>query len=161
MYNNFEELNAAYPNLNTEEGLSLEEMHMYVQDSFDLYEKLGFKDEFDTPYEDYRKYNGKSFEVVRRMSYADDNIDLECLPKWIIRFEDGAEIEAWPEEICKTGETETKPATAKYDVFFVLRGYAQVEASSEEEALKKAEALGYNDISWNETFETENVQLGE
>ena len=161
MYNNFEELNAAYPNLNTEEGLSLEEMHMYVQDSFDLYEKLGFKDEFDTPYEDYQKYNGKSFEVVRRMSYADDDIDLECLPKWVIRFEDGVEIEAWPEEICKTEETETKSATAKYDVFFVLRGYAQVEASSEEEALLKANAFGYNDISWNDMFETENVQLDE
>lgn len=161
MYNNFEELNAAYPNLNTEEGLSFDDMLAYVQDSFDLYEKFGFKDKFDTPYEDYQKYNGQSFEVVRRMSYVNDNIHLECLPKWIIRFEDGVEIEAWPEEICKTAKATEQPKKKIYDVFFVLRGYAPIEASSEEEALKKAEALGYNDISWNETFETENVQLGE
>ena len=161
MYNDFEELNAAYPSLKTEKGLPFDELFEYVQDSFDLYEKIGFKDKFDTPFEDFRKYNGKPFEVVRRMSYADDNIDLECLPKWIIRFEDGVEFDAWPEEICKTEETETKPATAKYDVFFVPRGYAQVEASSEEEALQKANALGYKDISWNDMFETENAIISE
>ena len=156
-----EKLDAAYPNLNTEEGLSFDELFEYVQDSFDLYEKLGFKEKYDTPYEDYQKYNGKSFKVVRRMSYADDDIDLECLPKWIIRFEDGAEIEAWPEEICKAAKA-TEPQKKKtYDVFFVLRGYAPIEASSEEEALKKAEALGYKDISWNDMFETENVIVSE
>lgn len=101
MYNNFKELNAAYPNLNTEEGLSFDDMLMYVQDCFDLYEGIGFKNKYESPYEDYQKYNEKPFEVVRRMSYVDDNIDLECLPKWIIRFDDGVEIEAWPEEICK------------------------------------------------------------
>ena len=161
MYNNFEELDAAYPSLKTEKGLSFDELFEYVQDSFDLYEKIGFKDKFDTPFEDFRKYNGKPFKVVRRMSYANDDIDLECLPKWVIRFEDGVEIDAWPEEICKAEKAIEQPKKKTYDVFFVLRGYAPIEAYSEEEALEKAEALGYNDISWNDTFETENAIVSE
>lgn len=40
-----------------------------------------------------------------------------------------------------------------YDVFFQREGYAQVEATSPEEAMRIAnETLTYDDISWNETW---------
>ncbi len=196
MYNNFEELNAAYPELSSKEGLSFEERVQYVQDCFDLYEKLGFLDRFRSRYSDSEEYDGQLFEVVRRISYTED-VDLEILPLWEIRFRNGTFTYAFPEEICKAENNSVseqddddidepddedfiafmkkihqdfvmpEPRKSsdqkqkKYDVFFVLRGYAQIEAESEEEALQKASAIGYNDISWNDMYETEDAQPAE
>ena len=89
-YNSFLELEQAYETILINE-MSFEDELRYRTDCFDT---------FDSPYEDKSKFNGKPFKVVRRMSYTEDNIDLECLPKWIISI-DGEEIEAYPEEICK------------------------------------------------------------
>ena len=180
MYNNFKELNAAYPELNSEGGLTFEERIQYVQDCFDLYEKIGFLKQFRSRYSDSEDYDGQLFEVLRRVSYTDDDVDLEVLPMWVMRFRNGVVSYAFPEEICKAENDETSPRNdaddgkmekgspessghdlKKYDVFFVLCGYAQIEAGSEEEALQKASALGYSDISWNDMFETENAQPAE
>ena len=101
-YNSFIELQNAYDNIPVDE-MSFEDELSYRIDCFDTYEGIGFTDTFNSPYEDMSKFNGKPFKVVRRMSYTEDNIDLECLPKWIISI-DGEEIEAYPEEICKAGK---------------------------------------------------------
>ena len=95
-YNSFLELEQAYETILINE-MSFEDELRYRTDCFDTYEGIGFTDTFDSPYEDKSKFNGKPFKVVRRMSYTEDNIDLECLPKWIISI-DGEEIEAYPEE---------------------------------------------------------------
>lgn len=62
------------------------------------YQGFTFSDKFWTPYEDYAYRIGQKFSVVRRATTQDD-IDVECLPKWLIRFEDGETIFAHPEEI--------------------------------------------------------------
>ena len=67
---------------------------------FDVFEQH-LKNVFYSPYSDVRKHNGEHFHIVRRMSCENDNIDKEVLPKWIIAFDDGTQIEAWPEEICE------------------------------------------------------------
>jgi hypothetical protein len=62
------------------------------------YDNYKFADAFWTPYSDYKDRIGQKFEVIRRAT-TDDNIDEECLPQWLIKFEDGAEIFSCPEEI--------------------------------------------------------------
>ena len=60
-------------------------------------------DIFLSPYESEQKYNGKRFTVldrVKEISEDKDGADLENLPMWYIRFEDGDIIPAYPEEIC-------------------------------------------------------------
>lgn len=61
------------------------------------YDGYAFSEEFWTPYTDYKHKIGEKFHVVRRLTT--DDCDKECLPQWIIRFEDGTEIQAYPEEI--------------------------------------------------------------
>lgn len=80
---------------------SFEEELELVEDAFNMYEETGFSDTFHTPYEEMAKYNGKPFKVVGRVSYVNDDVDLECLPQWKIVFDEDDYIEAFPEEICK------------------------------------------------------------
>ena len=81
------------------EELSDKDLETFVSMWFKNYETTGFRDTFQTPYSDYRDKEGLPFEVVGRVQECD--CDLECLPKWIIRFKDGSTIEAYPEEIAK------------------------------------------------------------
>ena len=57
--------------------------------------------------------------------------------------------------LCRTGYN------MKYDVTFVRYGFAEIEASSEEEAYAVAEAYGAEDISWSDEFCTSDVQEAE
>lgn len=96
-YKDFEEL---YKDFDTMTA-SFEDEYQMKQDAFDMYETEGFTDVFNTPYEECSEYNGQKYEIVRRASYVNGDCDMECLPQWIIKFEDGKEINAYPEEICK------------------------------------------------------------
>lgn len=102
MYKSFEELHKAYGfddfTYLTRDDLSEEQEKAFVNDCYDTYEHIGFADSFKSPYEEFKPYNGKSFTVLGRV---DESItDLECLPMWKIRFDDGKEIMSYPEEIC-------------------------------------------------------------
>ena len=99
VYKDMKELNDNYEN--EREDMNYEESLKYVNDCFDTLESVGFLDTYNSPYDDYRQYNGQKFTVVDRVS---DEVDLECLPLWHIRFEDGTVITAFPEEICKSQE---------------------------------------------------------
>jgi hypothetical protein len=80
---------------------SFEDELSYRQDAFEMYETEGFTDTFQTPYEECSEYNGQKYEIVRRANYEIGDCDMESLPQWIIKFEDGKEVNAYPEEICK------------------------------------------------------------
>lgn len=54
---------------------------------------------FSSPYEQYNNRNGQSFELIKVIDIPDENHDAEVLPMFLIRFEDGVEIEAYFEEI--------------------------------------------------------------
>lgn len=56
------------------------------------------KEVFDSPYEQYAERNGQPFEVLREID-STELADAEVLPMYAIRFPDGIEIEAWPEEV--------------------------------------------------------------
>lgn len=56
---------------------------------------------FNSPFDQYRTRNGQSFTLMRVVDEPDDQHDEENLPMAVIRFGDGVEIEAWPEEIAK------------------------------------------------------------
>ena len=71
----------------------------FKQDCFEMYETEGFIEKFDSPYDDFGEHNGMKFEVVRRANL--NEADLESMPIWFIRFENGDEAYCYPEEICK------------------------------------------------------------
>ena len=106
MYTNFEELHKAYgfdKGDKTRDNLNYEEEKSFVNDCFDTYEYIGFAKTFGTPYAEDAKLIGKKFTVlsrVKELSEDKSGVDLECLPMWNIRLEDGTEIAAYPEEIC-------------------------------------------------------------
>lgn len=101
MFKTFEELHKYY---GTYEGgiardeLDYETEKKFVNDCFDTYEHIGFTETFDSPYTDYKYLKGMRFTVIGRLN--ENNADLEVLPMWKIRFENGEEIDAYPEEIC-------------------------------------------------------------
>ena len=73
------------------------ELQKYVEDAFQLYEQSGFIEKFDSPYDDNGEHNGMGFEVLRRATV--NECDLEVLPVWLVRFENGDEAYCYPEEI--------------------------------------------------------------
>ena len=103
----FKELHQKYGFNNptkTRDDLSEDEERNFVNECFDIYEHIGLVKSFDTPYTDKENYIGMKFSVVSRVKEIKDDenegIALECLPMWNIRFENGDEISAYPEEIC-------------------------------------------------------------
>lgn len=45
----------------------------------------------------------------------------------------------------------------KYAITFARFGYAEVDASSKQEAIEKAEAYGAEDVEWSDQFSTTDV----
>lgn len=80
-------------------GMELSETREYISDCFDMFETEGFCNLFESPYGNMKENNGKTFKVIRRCTEKD--WDVECLPAWVIEFQDGQRIDALPEEICK------------------------------------------------------------
>ncbi len=54
---------------------------------------------FTTLYEQHKGRIGQAFTIVRTITEPDETHDAEVLPMYVIRFSDGVEIEAWPEEV--------------------------------------------------------------
>ena len=106
MYTNFNDLYKSYGfnSLNkTRDDLSKDEERSFVNDCYETYEHIGFADTFGTPYTGEKKYFGMKFVVlgrVKELTLDKDGADLECLPMWNIRLENGDTIAAYPEEIC-------------------------------------------------------------
>ena len=61
--------------------------------------EYSYRDTFQSPYTQWNKRNGQTFDVLRVISKTDENHDQESLPMFEIRFSDGLIIEAWPEEV--------------------------------------------------------------
>lgn len=81
------------------EDMTEKEERAFVEYWFNKYEETGFLEKFHSVYEETADINGESFKVISRCS--EKEWDLICLPAWIIKFNDGKEYEAYPEEICK------------------------------------------------------------
>ena len=106
MQKEFKELYQKYgldnPN-KTREDLCEDDERNYVNDCFDIYEQIGFASTYGTPYAGEEKYDGMKFTVLGRVKDIKDDdkgADLECLPMWNIRLENGETMAAYPEEIC-------------------------------------------------------------
>ena len=84
------------------DNLNEKDFAAFKNDCFLLYESNGWKDRFHSPYESEHENNGKPFTVLRRATT--DECHVEQLPCWRIRFDDGKETFAFPEEICKDGK---------------------------------------------------------
>jgi hypothetical protein len=57
------------------------------------------RDTFTSPYVQYTDRIGQTFHVIDIITTPDETHDAEVLPMYRIRFSDGVEIEAWPEEV--------------------------------------------------------------
>lgn len=60
---------------------------------------IDFRETFKSVYSQYRDRNGQTFTHVMTIDKPDSTHDVESLPMYVIRFNDGTEIEAWPEEV--------------------------------------------------------------
>lgn len=54
---------------------------------------------FTTPYQQHADREGQPFEVLAKVTEPGDHHDAEVLPMYRIRFQDGTEVDAWPEEV--------------------------------------------------------------
>ena len=99
------EFDKKWGNVNTDELTDLQFI-AFKQDCFELYEENGFLNTFQSPYEEHKDKIGMKFEVVRRATI--DNIDIENLPIWLVKFENGDFVYCYPEEITKLGYKEVK-----------------------------------------------------
>jgi hypothetical protein len=68
--------------------------------------KTIFRKTFTTPYDQYAAREGQPFTVLRKITRHNlarqpdaANYDPEVLPMYGIKFIDGCEIVAWPEEV--------------------------------------------------------------
>ena len=52
---------------------------------------------FQSPFDQYAERNGQTFQIVRELD--DSERDPEVGVMYLIRFSDGTEIHAWPEEV--------------------------------------------------------------
>jgi len=59
---------------------------------------------FKTPYDQYKEYDGQRCVVLRELT--DQERDPEVGTMYRIRFNDGQEIDAWPEELIEEQEFE-------------------------------------------------------
>lgn len=92
------EFNSKWKNPNIDE-MSDEELIEFKNDCYSLYEDSGFIELFDSPYDDEHEHNGMKFDVIRRAVIGE--VDLEAMPIWFIKFENGDEAFVYPEEIAK------------------------------------------------------------
>lgn len=102
----WDEIDKKYPL--SRDDMTTEQEQEFVNDCFTAYEEEGFSKIFVSPYdlfEEGNKYKGKPFKVIERVKLlteqdrGDNTADLECLPMWVIQFEDGYVMGAYPEEI--------------------------------------------------------------
>ena len=78
------------------EQLTEEQHKEFIECCYNEYE-TEVSDIFWTPYEQYNDRIGQKFSITGRVT--DKENDACVLPMWHIRFEDGYETLAWPEEI--------------------------------------------------------------
>lgn len=99
----WDELKVKYKDAPYREDMTEEQEKEFVADCFNCYEQEGFSKVFWCQGGDYPEYVGKPFTVVGRTPIYDGATqlaaDLESLPMWNIRFKDGYEMSAYPEEI--------------------------------------------------------------
>ena len=81
------------------DSMSDEQLREFKNDCYDLYEEAGFLDRFDSPYDEGGEHNGMPFKVVRRADASE--VDIEAMPVWFVRFENGDEAYCYPEEITR------------------------------------------------------------
>lgn len=79
------------------------EEKQFADELFDAYEASGFVKKLPSFedgwfYPEDAKYHGQPFHIVKRCDPS--NVDLSELPAWIIEFEDGHCMTAYPDEIC-------------------------------------------------------------
>ncbi len=116
------------------------------------YEPGEFRQYFTTPFEQYAAHIGKPFEVVKQLPDAEPAEEGgEGEDMYLIRFEDGTEIEAWGHEVCVLDYEHCKPRLPA--VLPEATAYITVEvtydpATTDPDAIaKKVEAFLDNTVS--------------
>jgi hypothetical protein len=92
------EFNQKWGNYNIDD-LDDVQFKMFKDDCFDMYEATGFSNKFHSPYDERNEHNGMSFEVIRRAT--ENECDIEAMPIWFIKFENEDTAFCYPEEICR------------------------------------------------------------
>ena len=84
------------------DNIPYDELRNFKEDCFSLYEQTGFLETFSSPYDELGEHNGMKFKVIRRaIEFRDGEgeVDIESMPVWFVKFENGDEAYCYPEEI--------------------------------------------------------------
>ncbi len=96
------------------DSLNDEQEKEFIKDCFSMYEESGFASHYHSKYDDSLIHDGKRFVVTSRCSVEKADCEQHQLPMWNIKFEDGTDFLAFPEEICRIEmKTNTKTDTMK------------------------------------------------
>ena len=99
----WEEMKNKYPEYRDQ--MSEERERQFVFDCFDAYEQSDkVAETFWNQGGDYKQYIGKPFSIIGRSTEKD--VHLSVLPMWNIKFDDGTEIAAYPDEIFEREQKE-------------------------------------------------------
>ena len=88
------------------DSLTDEQEKEFIKDCFSMYEESGFATHYHSMYDDSLIHDGKRFVVTSRCSVEKADCEQHQLPMWNIKFEDGTDFLAFPEEICKIEQKE-------------------------------------------------------
>lgn len=84
-----------------------------------FFEKAAWRETFLPSGSEYAERAGAAFTLVRKIVEPDEKHDEECLPMYVIQFDDGVEIEAWPDEVLVVEpEPEPEPETLTIEITF-------------------------------------------
>ncbi len=93
------EMKIKYPNDDFIDELPIDKRREYIQDCFDAYEN---DDEFATvwwsPYWEDVPFGAKIVSI-RRAEEKKDQINLDRMPMWIVKFDNGHSQPVYPEEL--------------------------------------------------------------
>ena len=102
IYDSLDELHKKYKNkygkIKKRNEMSRRELENYINDLFDTYEKIGFRERLTSENTNTKEHDGLKFEVVCRINPLECGYDVA--PLWEIKLETGKTTIAFPEEIC-------------------------------------------------------------
>ena len=93
------EMKIKYPNGGFIDELPIDKYREYIQDCFDAYENENdFATVWWSPYHEDIP-DGTKIISRRRAEEDRDQVDLDCMPMWIVEFENGKQMAVYPEEL--------------------------------------------------------------
>lgn len=109
------------------------------------YKQFPYKTKFNASISSLTVHDGKTCEVLSIIAEPSDDYDMECLPLFRVRMEDGAEVVAGEEEInCEQTFSAVKQWCLEHLEEIALRESTSKDEWDIDRARKSVEAMTYD-----------------